>query len=231
MDPSLQVKLLRLIQSGTFQKIGGSNTETVDIRFVCATNKDPWHEVQCGNFREDLYYRLHVIPIHLPPLRDRDADVLELAEHFLKKYASDEGKSFNRIADDARLEISGHNWPGNVRQLQNAIRNVIVLNEGDVLLAEMLPELVGQLGSPQSAGSTVATGNAQNGEQAGSYTASLTSVPDLTIRPMWQVEREMIEMAMKQLGDNVHKVAATLEMSPSTVYRRLREIEDDLAGE
>lgn len=225
MDTALQVKLLRFIQSGTFQKVGSSETETVDVRFVCATNKDPWQEVQSGNFREDLYYRLHVIPIHLPPLRERDDDVVEIAEHFLKQYAVDEGKTFNRIADDAKQVIAHHNWPGNVRQLQNAIRNVIVLNDGNVLLADMLPELVGQISSPlpESLGisEVISPGERAVGLPLPSPRQSAS------IRPMWQVERDVIESAMKQFDDNVHKVAAALEMSPSTVYRRLREIEDD----
>ena len=94
MDINLQAKLLRFIQTETFQKVGGSTTEQVDVRFVCATNRDPFGEVQKGNFREDLYYRLHVIPIELPPLRDRGDDMLEIARHFLNRYAREEGKGF-----------------------------------------------------------------------------------------------------------------------------------------
>src|SRR5580704_2584185 len=101
MDPVLQVKLLRVLQSGEFQKVGGSETEHADIRYVCATNRDPWAEVQAGRFREDLYYRLHVVPCQMPPLRARDDDVLLLARHFLTLYAKEEGKEFIDFDDGA----------------------------------------------------------------------------------------------------------------------------------
>lgn len=128
MDQSLQAKLLRFIQTGTFQKVGGSSVEKVDVRFICATNKDPWAEVEAGNFREDLYFRLHVVPIALPPLRDRDGDILEIAGAFLGQYAHEEGKGFTGFDDAAEMAIRGHRWPGNVRELQNLLRNAVVLH-------------------------------------------------------------------------------------------------------
>jgi DNA-binding NtrC family response regulator len=131
MDLALQTKLLRFIQTGTFQKVGGSKTEKVDVRFVCATNRDPLAEVEAGNFREDLYYRLHVIPLHLPALRDRNGDVIEIAQHFLGQYAAEEGKHFTSFSPEAEQIIGQFEWPGNIRQVQNVIRNIVVLNEGD----------------------------------------------------------------------------------------------------
>ena len=126
----LQTKLLRFVQTGTFQKVGGSKTEKVDARFVCATNRDPLAEVEEGNFREDLYYRLHVIPIHLPPLRERDGDVIEIARHFLTEYAAEEGKAFKKFDNAVEQVFASYNWPGNIRQMQNVIRNVVVLHDG-----------------------------------------------------------------------------------------------------
>ncbi len=131
MDLSLQVKLLRVIQSGEFQKVGGSETERADVRYVCATNRDPWSEVQAGRFREDLYYRLHVVPCAMPPLRERDDDVLLLARHFLALYAKEEGKAFTDFDEGAVRALRRYPWPGNIRELQNVLRNTVLFNQGD----------------------------------------------------------------------------------------------------
>jgi two-component system repressor protein LuxO len=139
MDMDLQVKLLRFIQTGTFQKVGSSQTQKVDVRFVCATNRDPLKEVEAGRFREDLYYRLHVIPISLPPLRERDADIILLARHFLKLYIKEENKQFKSYSPETEVILNSFDWPGNIRQLQNVIRNIIVLNDGEIVSADMLP--------------------------------------------------------------------------------------------
>ncbi|MEH6525378.1 MAG: sigma-54 dependent transcriptional regulator [Sneathiella sp.] len=225
MDPTLQVKLLRFIQSGTFQKVGNSETETVDVRFICATNKDPWKEVQAGNFREDLYYRLHVIPLHMPPLRERENDVIEIAEHFLETYASEEGKDFNQLSEDVKNIFLSQGWPGNVRQLQNTLRNAVVLNEGDILDESMLPDMVSHnfIANPVTSTRDQSLSPQVTNHLKNPVDGDETS----TIAPMWQVERQMIEIAMSEFEDNVHKVATVLEISPSTLYRRLREIEDD----
>ncbi|PCI05099.1 MAG: sigma-54-dependent Fis family transcriptional regulator [Hyphomicrobiales bacterium] len=214
MSLTLQVKLLRFIQTKTFQKVGGSELEKVDVRFVCATNKNPWGEVSAGNFREDLYYRLHVIPIHLPPLRDRGDDVMKICEQFLEAFSKEEGKKFTTFSDDARETITNYEWPGNVRQLQNAIRNAVVLHDGEELTAAMLPPLAGGVDIAAAAVSTSPVSPA----------AAATS--NIVLRPMWQVEREMIEAAMAECGDNVHRAAALLEISPSTIYRRIRDEEN-----
>lgn len=214
MDLALQAKLLRFIQTGQFQKVGSSETNTVDVRFVCATNKDPWAEVAAGNFREDLYYRLHVIPIDLPPLRERGGDVLEIAQELLKNFTKEEGKAFTAFDEAAKDFILSHSWPGNVRELQNVLRNAVVLNDGDHVGAEML-DISGRGGavptSPTSRSSapTQAVG------------------PSVTLKPMWQVEIEYIREALKATGDNVPRAAVLLEVSPSTIYRRLREMEED----
>jgi len=126
MELSLQTKLLRFLQTGSFTKVGGSKVENVDVRIVSATNRDAWLEVQEGRFREDLYYRLHVIPIPLPPLRDRDDDVVLIARRFLKAFSAEEGKGFTSFALEAEDEIRSFAWPGNVRQLQNVVRNIAV---------------------------------------------------------------------------------------------------------
>ena len=139
MDINLQAKLLRFIQTETYQKVGGSTLEQVDVRFVCATNRDPFAEVQKGRFREDLYYRLHVIPIDLPPLRERGDDMLEIARHFLTRYAQEEGKGFTGFTEAAEEIILSFDWPGNVREMQNVMRQIVVLNDGEIVDPDMLP--------------------------------------------------------------------------------------------
>ncbi|WP_285164835.1 sigma-54-dependent transcriptional regulator [Shewanella goraebulensis] len=142
MDLELQSKLLRFIQTGVFQRVGGSKEEKVDVRFISATNRDPWKEVQDGRFREDLYYRLHVIPIELPPLRQRGKDVISIAKKLLKQYSKEEGKTFKRFSTEVERCFTQYSWPGNVRQLQNVIRQVVVLNIADEVSVSMLPAQV-----------------------------------------------------------------------------------------
>lgn len=142
MDLDLQTKLLRFIQTGSFQKVGGSSIETVDVRFVCATNRDPLEEVRAGRFREDLYYRLHVIPLHMPPLRDRDKDILQIANFYLQRYTREEGRDFKRFSPEVSALFARYAWPGNIRQLQNIIRNIVVLNNGTEVTLSMVPRPV-----------------------------------------------------------------------------------------
>lgn len=142
MDLDLQAKLLRFIQTGVYTPVGGGKEETVDVRFVAATNRHPWQEVKAGRFREDLYYRLYVIPVELPPLRSRGKDVQLLAKKLLKEYSREEGKAFKSMSADCMRLLSSYAWPGNVRQLQNVMRQMVVLNQGDTLTEAMLPEFV-----------------------------------------------------------------------------------------
>jgi len=152
MPLEMQVKLLRFVQTGTFSPVGSSRIERVDVRFVCATNRDPMLEVQAGRFREDLYYRLYVVPVELPPLRERGADVLAIANHFLTQFAKEEKRKFKGFAPDAEAALVAYNWPGNVRQLQNVVRNVVVLNrDGDWVDASMLPPPVVRVGAAGAA--------------------------------------------------------------------------------
>ncbi|MFT4925747.1 MAG: two-component system repressor protein LuxO [Phenylobacterium sp.] len=139
MDLELQSKLLRFIQTGVYRKVGSSQERQVDIRFVCATNRSPLEEVAKGNFREDLYYRLHVIPLNLPPLRDRALDVILIANHLLKIYAGEENKIIQGFSSEAEDILLSYQWPGNVRQMQNIIRLIAVLNNVEWITPELLP--------------------------------------------------------------------------------------------
>ena len=135
----LQTKLLRFLQTSTIQPVGSTQPRKVNVRIICATNRDPMDYVRRGLFREDLFYRLYVVPIHMPPLRERGADVIEIAEAALARFSAEEGKDFTGLSDATRAFLLAQDWPGNVRQLLNVIRNVVVLNDGGVVTPEMLP--------------------------------------------------------------------------------------------
>ncbi|WP_260259029.1 quorum-sensing sigma-54 dependent transcriptional regulator LuxO [Vibrio intestinalis] len=206
MDLDLQTKLLRFIQTGTFQKVGSSKMKSVDVRFVCATNRDPWKEVQEGRFREDLYYRLYVIPLHLPPLRERGEDVIEIAYSLLGFMSKEEGKDFVRLAPDVVERFARYEWPGNVRQLQNVLRNVVVLNKGKEIQLDMLPPPLNQ--------------PSDNPITATIQESGILSVHD--IYPLWVTEKNAIEQAIKACDGNIPKAAGYLDVSPSTLYRKLQ---------
>jgi DNA-binding NtrC family response regulator len=215
MDLSLQVKLLRVLQSGEFQKVGGSGVEHADVRYVCATNRDPWSEVQAGRFREDLYYRLHVVPCAMPPLRERDDDVLLIARHFLAAYAMEEGKAFTDFEDGAERALRRYPWPGNIRELQNVLRNAVLFNGGGVVTEAMLNRL-----DPSAAARPVAIAALAPVGRSPAAAAG-------AVKPLWLVEKEAIEEAIALCGGNIPRAAALLEINPSTIYRRKAEWEKE----
>ncbi len=229
MDPLLQGKLLRFVQTGSFTPVGGSRVETVDVRFICATNRDPLQEVREGRFREDLYYRLHVIPIALPPLRDRGADCLEIARSLLDDYAGQEGKRFRRLAPETERIIDAYDWPGNVRQLQNVLRNIVVLNDGEEVTPQMLPQtLTAPMARPVSMSRPPGLSDAAH--QPPYETGEVKDMAQLAelIRPLAEVEWDAIENAVALCGGDVRKAAVFLGIGPATIYRKrsLRRAED-----
>ena len=197
MEPSLQIKLLRFLQTGTIQPVGSPHTHKVDIRIVCATNRTPQIEVTEGRFREDLYFRLHVLPIHLKPLRERGRDVAELASCFLGTCAHEEARSFSRIDENALDTLLAYHWPGNIRELQNVIRQSVVLHDGEALEAHMLPDHIVNAKGICSSPATSPTG-----------------------RLLWQIERDVIEAAISGFAGSIPKAADALGISPSTIYRK-----------
>lgn len=210
MDLELQSKLLRFVQTGTFKKVGGNTLEKVDVRFVCATNRDPLKEVEEGRFREDLYYRLHVIPIQLPPFRERGEDVLLIARRILKQYAEEEGKQFEGFAPETESMLMNYDWPGNIRQMQNVIRNLVVLHNAQLVTPDLLPPPLNVV----SADSNVV----KPAPSVASVDNSIDRSRD--IEPLWKVEKETIERAIELCAGNIPKAAAMLEISPSTIYRK-----------
>ena len=232
MDLNLHAKLLRLIQSGTFQKVGSEEQQSVDVRYVCATNRNPRVEVKEGRFREDLYYRLNVVPIELPPLRDRGSDVIAIASQLLEKYTRDIGKSFTGFSDAARDLMLAYQWPGNVRELQNVIENMVIMNTGAEILPEMLPDTV-RHAAPQHDTSGVWVErrknnlNAPERQKHGHSTsgAPLHLASEAEIEPLASTERKVIEEAIRVCEGNVPKAAAHLDVSPSTLYRKMKSWE------
>lgn len=147
MDLSLQVKILRVLQEKEIERVGGSGSKKVDVRIVAATNRDLEAEVAAGRFREDLYYRLNVIPLHLPPLRERGGDVLVLARHFLTHFCGKKKRPVLVLDDDARRVLSAYTWPGNARELENFMERLSILVDGDVVHPQDLPgKILDQVG-------------------------------------------------------------------------------------
>ena len=139
MSPAIQAKLLRVIQSREFLPVGATRTRTVDIRFVAATNKELEKEIHAGRFREDLFYRLNVISLHLPPLRDRPEDVEPLARHFLDKFAHRMNRDITAISRETLIALETHTWPGNVRELENVMERAVILTRGNEVELGVLP--------------------------------------------------------------------------------------------
>ena len=203
MDLSLQSKLLRFLQTGMLSRVGESGIRHVDVRVICATNRNPMQLISEKKFREDLFYRLHVLPIHLPPLRQRPTDVMALARHFLDRYSAEERKSFGAFTPEVAAQLTAADWPGNVRQLQNLVRRLVVMFDGGEITPAMVAaadiEGRGTIAEP-------ATTSRQDRRNA--------------ILPMWQQEQRIIEDAIASFGGNVSLAAAALEISPSTIYRK-----------
>lgn len=203
MDLGLQAKLLRFVQTGVYQRVGSDTTERANVRLVCATNRNPLEEVEAGRFREDLYYRLHVVPIELPPLRARDRDVIAIANNMLNTFAAEENKRFTSLSPEVELVFRAYSWPGNVRQLQNTIRNIVVLHDGTVVTRELLPNALRDLPVDGAA-----------------IPCDRETPP---IAPLWLTEKRAIEEAIRHCGGNIPKAADLLAISNSTIYRKRRD--------
>ena len=196
---ALQTRLLRFLESGEAQALGETAPRVVDVRVIAATNRDPAAEVAAGRLREDLYFRLHVLPVEAPPLRDRGEDVIEIAAAMLARVAGEEGRAAPELTAAARAALLAHRWPGNVRELRNAIRRAVVL--GDERRVE--PDDLGLAPAPgaPSADRLEAAANA------------------LTALPFAEIERLVIDAAIRRFG-SAPKAARALGLSPSTLYRK-----------
>ncbi|MDI9408713.1 MAG: sigma-54 dependent transcriptional regulator [Candidatus Pacebacteria bacterium] len=205
MDISVQAKLLRFIQTGEFTRVGGNRVEKSDIRFISATHRDLERDCAAGRFREDLFYRLVVMPLTVPPLRDRGDDFLLLARHFLKQFVAEENRSPMTLAPSTEKLFRNHDWPGNIRQLQNIIRQIVVMNEAsDEVTAEMLP--------PEffTRGDSLAQPTAPSA--IGNFSLEVA-------------ESNLIKAALAAHQGNLTHTAAALGINLSTLRRRLKSQE------
>lgn len=207
MAPDMQTKLLRFLQNLTYRKVGGNKDQYANVRIICATNRDPIEEISKGNLRQDLYYRLHVIPIHLPPLRKRKTDIIDLADYYLRLYAKEEGKAFECFSDESESILVDAEWTGNVRELQNVVRGVVVLHNAKAVTAEMLA-------------SVLKVDPAKNKTSSALFSRNQDLPIAGDVKPLWEIEKGAIEHAISLCDGNIPKAAALLEISPSTIYRK-----------
>jgi len=240
------VKLLRALQEGEIDPVGSKRPVKVNFRLISATNRDMIQQVKDGKFREDLYYRLHVFPIWVPPLRDRLSDVPELARHFLTQFAAEEGKRVTAIDDEAASLITSYTWPGNVRQLENAVFRAVVLADGDRLTTAEFPQIAthveGFRAEIPSAPSGVPKKPVYDGPvvlgadnivprtievpASGSGAASLglpIETEEGEIRSLESIEADMIRLALARYRGHMTEVAKRLKIGRSTLYRKMRD--------
>jgi DNA-binding NtrC family response regulator len=227
-----QVKLLRALQDGAVEPVGGRKTVKVDVRIISATNRNLIADVKAGRFREDLFYRLHGFPLSVPPLRTRREDIPELTRHFVARFAAEEGKRALSISRDALSLLAAANWPGNVRQLENAIFRAVVLAEGEEISPGEFPQVAAQadeVAVPQLT------------EPSPAIVASWPDIPaDLVpvriaapghslpltdsqgdVRPLEDIERDSIRFAISHYRGQMSEVARKLRIGRSTLYRKL----------
>jgi two-component system repressor protein LuxO len=225
MDIALQAKILRFIQTGTFQRVGSSKTEKVDIRFISATNRLPFEAIADGHLREDLYYRLNVISINLPPLCEREEDPSQIAQNFINRFSDLEQKVFVGMSSNAEKLINHYNWPGNVRQLENIIHSAIVMSEGPLLteknLARQLQLNEGQLSELISKRSPLDA--YRSTEQLSEEESTFLINNPTEVHSLASVEKAAIENAIAACDDNIVKAASLLRVSPSTLYRKMQQ--------
>lgn len=199
-SPALQVKLLRVIQERRFEPVGSEDTIEVDVRLVLATNDNLEEQVESGEFRRDLYYRISVVPMRLPPLRDRVGDIPLLANHFVHRYAEENDKGIQHIDDNAMTILQAHNWPGNIRELENVIERGVILCRGDSLTPRDLPpEMTRSVSAPEP-GQT------------------------LPLRKALEIpEREIIERTLRSHNWNRQETAAALMINRTTLFNKMRK--------
>jgi DNA-binding NtrC family response regulator len=215
----MQVKLLRAIQESEFERVGGVKTTRVEVRLIAATSRDLTREIAAGRFREDLYYRLNVVPLQLPPLRERRDDIPLLVEHFRQKYNARLKKNVERIEDDALLALSAYTWPGNIRELENVLERTILFAEGSVIRASDLPaSLQGQ--------ATAEEGAAAAGP---GLPAAPGPLKEIVKGQVQAIERDLIVRGLEVTGGNVTRTAKLLKISRKSLQMKMKEF--NLRGE
>ncbi len=246
LPPAAQVKLLRAIQEGEVETVGGRRPVKVDVRLISATNRDLIADVKQGRFREDLFYRLHVFPITVPPLRDRPADIPALARHFLALLAAEEGKRIRLITPEALPLLTAFHWPGNVRQLENAVFRAVVLAEGDTIGIAEFPQIAAQISlpAPDRIDDEAAAPPADDPHEPLAAPSPLDDAPAIApatspaalvdalplldaagdVRPLEEIETDLIRYAVTHYRGQMSEVARRLRIGRSTLYRKLEAL-------
>jgi DNA-binding NtrC family response regulator len=230
-----QVKLLRALQDGEIDAVGARKPIKVDFRLISATNRDLAELVRSGRFREDLYYRLHIFPITVPPLRERLEDIPDLVRRFAARFAAEEGKRVRAVSAEAIALLCAYRWPGNVRQLENAVFRAVVLAEADEIGAADFPQIAAQVpGYEAVVASQAPLPSASSGAEPVVIETSPTTAPsgaadafigpDGNVRPLEELEAEAIRFAIAHYGGRMTEVARRLRIGRSTLYRKLKEL-------
>ncbi len=207
----MQVKLLRVLQEGEFERVGGLQTIKVDVRLVAASNRDLQKEVEAGNFREDLFYRLNVVPIHLPPLRERKQDIPLLVDHFVEKFNRKLSRSVKGLDQQAIDAVTRYHWPGNIRELENVVERCILFAEGEVIgLSDLPEEITSQPSAPVSLPPAEAAGD--------------VSLKDIVRQATAEIERDLILQALDQTQGNVTRAARLLKISRKSLQIKMKEL-------
>ena len=207
----MQVKLLRAIQESEFERVGGVKTTKVEVRLIAATSRDLTREIAAGRFREDLFYRLNVVPIFLPALRERRDDIPLLVEHFRQKYNARLKKSVEQIEDDALLALAAYSWPGNIRELENVLERTILFAEGTIIRTADLPASLRQSAPPDAAAP---------GFLAGSLPGPLKEIVKEQVQA---IERDLIARGLEVTGNNVTRTARLLKISRKSLQMKMKE--------
>ncbi len=246
LPPAAQVKLLRAIQEGEVEPVGARKPVKVDVRLVSATNRDLIADVKQGRFREDLFYRLHVFPITVPPLRERPADIPALARHFLALFAAEEGKRIRAITPEALQLLTAFQWPGNIRQLENAVFRAVVFAEGDSIGIAEFPQITAQITGPAATAAQIQPeappvehslepisvagpfADAEPSRLFSRASAPVDALPVLDaegdVRPLEAIEADLIRYAITHYRGQMSEVARRLQIGRSTLYRKLEAL-------
>jgi DNA-binding NtrC family response regulator len=221
---TLQVKLLRVLQEQEFERVGDTRTIRVDVRVVAATNRNLLDEIEAGRFREDLYYRLNVVPIDLPPLRDRTDDIPLLVDHFLERYSAANGKPRATLSPDAVETLLRYSWPGNVRELQNYIERMVVLGESSPLTAELLPKHVRGLAPIRVLRAAARTPESMSQELVDLLVQRAgDAANDLYDRVVSLVEKELIQHVLQSCNGVQTKAATRLGINRNTLHKKMSD--------
>jgi two-component system, NtrC family, response regulator AtoC len=220
----MQVKLLRAIQESEFERVGGLKTIKVDVRLITATNRDLEQEISRGNFREDLFYRLNVVPLQIPPLRKRTGDIPLLVQHIIKKFNERLRKSITGVSDEALAALESHSWPGNIRELENVLERTILFCKGDRIERSDL-QLAASANAPasQSGALDPASIGAPLDDDIDEHAEISGSLKEVVRAETARVERELIVKALDETGGNVTQAARLLKISRKSLQMKMKE--------